>query len=98
LVTTCCITSEAEAKSRQAVRRALRSAGTVFVTGCAANLNARQFGELDPRVRPLVGTADDVAATLGAEPGGCADLASDVLARDHARAAAAERTRGFVKI
>src|SRR3979411_124264 len=61
VINTCCITSEAEAKSRQAVRRSLKTAEQVFVAGCAVNLESRQFGELDARVRPFVGAADDVA-------------------------------------
>ncbi len=97
LVTTCCITSEAEAKSRQSVRRSLRSARTVFVSGCAANLNAAQFADLDARVRPLVGSADDVATMLGGALGACADLGRDVLARERG-SGAASRTRGFVKV
>jgi threonylcarbamoyladenosine tRNA methylthiotransferase MtaB len=97
LVTTCCITGEAEAKSRQSVRRALRDARRVFVTGCAANLNAAQFAELDERVTVLTGTADDVAGALAGEVGSCADLEHDVLARDRA-SGAGERTRGFVKV
>ena len=41
VINTCCITSEAEAKSRQSVRRSLRARPTeVFVSGCAVNLNA----------------------------------------------------------
>ena len=42
VINTCCITCEAEAKSRQSVRRSLRAAPDrrVFVSGCAANLNA----------------------------------------------------------
>jgi threonylcarbamoyladenosine tRNA methylthiotransferase MtaB len=92
LINTCCITGEAEAKSRQAVRRSLRTAGEVRVAGCAVNLNPAQFGDIDPRVTPLVGTADQVAAELG----GCADLEHDVLARQPAWQAG--RTRGFVKV
>ena len=34
----CCVTNEALAKSRKAVRRAARTAGRVYVTGCGANL------------------------------------------------------------
>jgi threonylcarbamoyladenosine tRNA methylthiotransferase MtaB len=92
VVNTCCITSEAEAKSRQSVRRSLRTARTVYVSGCAANLNAGQFAEIDSRVRPLVGTAEEVAAGLG----GCADVQHDVLARE--APSRASRTRGFVKV
>ena len=65
VINTCCITAEAEAKSRQSVRRSLRSADQVLVAGCAVNLNAGQFAELDPRVRPFVGTADEVAVEMG---------------------------------
>ncbi|MGO9905596.1 MAG: hypothetical protein ACLPY3_07745 [Solirubrobacteraceae bacterium] len=51
VINTCCITSEAEAKSRQAVRRSLTSADRVLVAGCAVNLNGAQFAEIDERVR-----------------------------------------------
>jgi threonylcarbamoyladenosine tRNA methylthiotransferase MtaB len=101
VINTCCITAEAEAKSRQSVRRSLRSAHQVFVGGCAVNLNAGQFGEIDGRVTPFVGTADDVAAAMGAYDGlGCVDSDHDVLARERARGAGAPaaRTRGFVKV
>src|SRR3984957_9708393 len=91
VVNTCCITGEAESKSRQSVRRSLRSANEVYVAGCAANLNADQFAALDPRVRPFVGTADDVAGAMA-----CADTGSEVLALQPPEQAA--RTRGFVKV
>src|SRR5437763_798031 len=78
LINTCCITSEAEGKSRQSVRRSLKSARRVYVSGCAVNLDASRFAEIDPRVSALTGTADDVAAELG----GCVDLEHDVLARE----------------
>ncbi len=92
VINTCCITSEAEAKSRQSVRRSLKMAREVYVAGCAVNLNAGQFAEIDPSVRPFVGTADDVAAQLGS----CADLEHEVIARQTNERAA--RTRGFVKV
>ena len=89
VINTCCITGEAESKSRQSVRRSLKTAREVYVAGCAANLNARQFAEIDARVRPLVGTADEVAAALGGQLSGlaCADLAHSVWAapRNHPR-------------
>src|SRR5437660_12328941 len=78
VVNTCCITSEAEAKSRHSVRRSLRAAQRVYVSGCAANLNADQFTSIDERVTALTGTAEDVAGELG----GCVDLEHDVLARE----------------
>jgi threonylcarbamoyladenosine tRNA methylthiotransferase MtaB len=92
VINTCCITSEAEAKSRQSVRRSLKTAREVYVAGCAVNLNAGQFAEIDPNVKPFVGTADDVAAQLGS----CADLEHDVIARQTNEQAV--RTRGFVKV
>ncbi len=101
VINTCCITGEAEAKSRQSVRRSLRSAKSVYVSGCAVNLNRRQFDEIDPRVTPFVGTAEDVAAAIGGgEPGlACADLEHDLLTRERATPAEiAARTRGFVKV
>ncbi len=104
VINTCCITAEAEAKSRQSVRRSLRGAQQVFVGGCAVNLNPGQFGDIDERVTPFVGTADDVAAAMGAHDGlGCVDLDHDVLARERASGAPgaqapAARTRGFVKV
>jgi len=91
VINTCCITSEAEAKSRQSVRRSLRDAREVYVAGCAVNLNADQFAGLDARVTPFVGTADDVAEAMA-----CADTESEVLALVPAGQAA--RTRGFVKV
>jgi threonylcarbamoyladenosine tRNA methylthiotransferase MtaB len=97
VVNTCCITREAEAKSRQSVRRSLKRADSVYVTGCAANLDAGQFAEIDARVRPVTGIAEQVAAEVAAEVGGCADLDHDVLAREP-RAERASRTRGFVKV
>jgi threonylcarbamoyladenosine tRNA methylthiotransferase MtaB len=96
VINTCCITGEAEAKSRQSVRRSLRSASTVYVSGCAANLDAAQFEAIDPaRVTPLVGTADDVAQELS---GACADLGHDAIPSLRPPRAAETRTRGFVKV
>lgn len=91
VINTCCITSEAESKSRQSVRRSLKTAREVYVAGCAVNLNAREFADIDGAVRPFVGTADDVAASMA-----CADTGSEVLARQAPEQAA--RTRGFVKV
>jgi threonylcarbamoyladenosine tRNA methylthiotransferase MtaB len=50
VVNTCCVTAEAVAKSRKAVRRAARSAGRVVVTGCAANLDPAALGPLPATV------------------------------------------------
>jgi threonylcarbamoyladenosine tRNA methylthiotransferase MtaB len=92
VINTCCITGEAESKSRQSVRRSLKTARQVHVAGCAVNLNAAQFSAIDARVTPFVGTAEEVAAAVG----GCADLDHDVLARQPVHQA--QRTRGFIKV
>src|SRR3984885_7713442 len=81
VINTCCITSEAEAKSRQAVRRSLGTADQVLVAGCAVNLNGAQFREIDERVSAFVGTAEEVAGAMAAGRGACADLEHDVLPR-----------------
>jgi threonylcarbamoyladenosine tRNA methylthiotransferase MtaB len=96
VINTCCITGEAEAKSRQAVRRSLKTADQVLVAGCAVNLGRRQFEEIDPRVRAFVGTADEVATAMAEGLGGCADVDHDVLARRSAEQFS--RTRGFIKV
>ena len=89
VINTCCITGEAESKSRQSVRRSLKTVQEVYVAGCAANLNARQFADIDARVRPLVGTADEIAAAFGDQLSGlaCAEEAHSVWAapRNHPR-------------
>ena len=103
VINTCCITSQAEAKSRQAARRSLGRAQRVYVAGCAVNLNPRQFDQLDARVQPFVGTAEEVAAAIAgngspSDPAlACADVEHDVLVRRRAEPSA-ERTRGFVKV
>jgi threonylcarbamoyladenosine tRNA methylthiotransferase MtaB len=91
VINTCCITNEAESKSRQSVRRSLKTASEVYVAGCAVNLNPQQFADIDGAVRPFVGTADDVAASMA-----CADTDSQVLALQPSEHAT--RTRGFVKV
>jgi threonylcarbamoyladenosine tRNA methylthiotransferase MtaB len=96
VINTCCITGEAEAKSRQAVRRSLKTADRVLVGGCAVNLNGAQFREIDERVAAFVGTAEEVAGAMAADLGACADLEHDVLVR---RASPQlDRTRGFIKV
>jgi threonylcarbamoyladenosine tRNA methylthiotransferase MtaB len=69
VVNTCCVTAEAVAKSRKAVRRAARSAERVFVTGCAANLDGA-FADVAPNVTVVAArfehTPDVVAGAIGA--------------------------------
>src|SRR5580658_888461 len=79
VINTCCITGEAEAKSRQSVRRSLKSAREVYVGGCAVNLRAEQFAEIDAAVRPFTGTAEDVAQAMAGALGGCVDLEHEAV-------------------
>ena len=83
VINTCCITREAEAKSRQSVRRSLQSAREVYVGGCAANLHPQQFTDIDPAVRAFVGTADDVAQEIAGALGACADVDTEPLVGRH---------------
>ena len=109
VINTCCITREAEAKSRQSVRRSLQTAREVYVAGCAVNLRPAQFEEIDPGVKTFTGTAEEVAARMATpggaadgESGSCVDLEHEVPLGRAARAGddtwAGTRTRGFVKV
>jgi threonylcarbamoyladenosine tRNA methylthiotransferase MtaB len=89
LVNSCCVTNEAVAKSRKVAARAVRRAGQVVVTGCAASLPGEPFASLGPSVGVLPGSAESVAERLvgeGALPG---------CTRAETRAG---RVRAFVKI
>jgi threonylcarbamoyladenosine tRNA methylthiotransferase MtaB len=89
VLSTCCVTHEAVAKSRKAARRAARTARTVYVTGCAANLAGDAFAGLPARVKvvplPSERTAPFVAGDVGAI--GCAQAEARL-----------DRVRAFVKI
>src|SRR6202521_3717377 len=102
VINTCCITGEAEAKSRQSVRRSLKSAREVYVGGCAVNLRSAQFATIDPAVTAFIGTADEVAEAMAGALGACADLEHDVPPRQSKQGSpnvwSGGRTRGFVKV
>jgi threonylcarbamoyladenosine tRNA methylthiotransferase MtaB len=89
VVSTCCVTNEALAKSRKAAARAARTHARVYVTGCGANLSRDAFAELPPNVvvvgRRAEETAEFVATDVGAI--GCVN---DAVRLD--------RVRAFVKI
>ena len=88
VVNTCCVTHEAVSKSRQAVSRAARTHGRVYVTGCAANLRSA-FEQVAPNVSVIARPSEEVPAAVAGDVGaiGC------VQAR-----AGLERIRAFVKI
>jgi threonylcarbamoyladenosine tRNA methylthiotransferase MtaB len=88
VVNTCCVTHEAVSKSRQAVSRAARTHGRVYVTGCAANL-AGALEEVAPNVKVLAGPSEAAPATVAGDVGAIGCVRAD---------ARLERTRAFVKI
>jgi threonylcarbamoyladenosine tRNA methylthiotransferase MtaB len=88
VVNTCCVTHEAVSKSRQAVARAARSRGRVYVTGCAANLEGA-FSEVPEHVTVVSRSSEEMPAVVAGDVGaiGCVQAAPRL-----------ERTRAFVKI
>jgi threonylcarbamoyladenosine tRNA methylthiotransferase MtaB len=91
VVNTCCVTNEAVAKSRKAVRAALRGgAEHVYVTGCATRLGADALGAAaDARVTVVRETIEDAAERIARELGATACVGP---------APRLERTRAFVKV
>jgi threonylcarbamoyladenosine tRNA methylthiotransferase MtaB len=88
LINTCCVTHEAVRKSRAAARRAARSAGIVYITGCAANLPG-SFDGLPKNVRVLRGPSERSVAHVVESVGALGCVQADVRL---------ERVRAFVKI
>lgn len=89
VVNGCCVTAEAMAKTRRAVRRALREgAARVVVTGCAANVEGVDFETIDPRVsivaRPGEETPSAVVDLLAGL--GCRGGVPHAVERDRVRA------------
>ena len=56
VINTCCVTGEAESKSRQAIRKALKSGAKVAVMGCYSQLDPSALKEIGVSV--IVGTAE----------------------------------------
>ncbi len=88
VVNTCCVTHEAVSKSRQAVSRAARSHGHVYVTGCASNLEGA-FERAPANVEVIRRPSEEIAAAVGSAVGAIGCVQAD---------ARLERTRAFVKI
>ncbi|MBB4053502.1 threonylcarbamoyladenosine tRNA methylthiotransferase MtaB [Devosia subaequoris] len=63
IINSCAVTAEAVRQARQAVRRARRDnpEARIIVTGCAAQTEARSFGEMD-EVDLVIGNADKLKA------------------------------------
>ena len=89
VVSTCCVTNEAVAKSRKAVGRLARTHGRVYVTGCAANLRHDAFEGVAENVVVIRRRAEETPAAVAGHVGaiGCV--------QDDARL---DRVRAFVKV
>ena len=94
IINTCAVTSEAERQARQAIRRLGREqpGKKIIVTGCAAQVNAKQFADM-PEVTRVIG--NDLK--LKAETWGAAQtdrvVVNDIFA---ARETAGHLVKGFV--
>ncbi len=103
VVNTCCITGEAEKKSRKRVRRMLDGVGDdglVFVTGCGASNDPAQYASIDERVTVLPGAASLAASAIVEAADSLAGLGCRGPAPGVAPGArsASKRTRAFVKV
>jgi threonylcarbamoyladenosine tRNA methylthiotransferase MtaB len=89
VISTCCVTNEALAKSRKAAARAARTHARVYVTGCGANLSGDAFAQLPSNVVVVAKRAEETAAAVATDVGaiGCTN--------DEVRL---DRVRAFVKI
>lgn len=88
IVNTCCVTHEAVSKSRQAVSRASRRHGRVYVTGCAANLDGA-FTQAAANVTVVSARSEELPDAVARDVGAIGCVQSE---------ARLERTRAFVKI
>ncbi|MFL5954393.1 MAG: MiaB/RimO family radical SAM methylthiotransferase [Gaiellaceae bacterium] len=88
VISTCCVTKEAVAKSRKAAARAARTHERVYVTGCAANL-VDAFAGLPGNVTVVAKRSEDTAAFVAGDVGaiGCVQASARI-----------DRVRAFVKI
>ncbi len=112
LVNTCTVTSTADQKSRQAVRRARRTNpdAEIVVTGCSVQVGREAFEAADPAARLVDNRAKDgllreLAAFLepGSAPGRRLDRALPTLSGVEIDGvadgrASVERTRAFIKV
>src|SRR5262245_19346679 len=88
VISTCCVTREAVAKSRKAARQAARSAGRVYLTGCAANLPG-SFDDLPPNVTVVALPSERTASFVAGDVGAIGCVGAD---------ARLDRVRAFVKV
>jgi threonylcarbamoyladenosine tRNA methylthiotransferase MtaB len=88
VVNTCCVTHEAVRKSRQAARRAARTASRVYVTGCGARLPGA-FRGLPANVTVVTLPAERTAVFVAGDVGAIGCVRADV---------GLDRVRAFVKV
>jgi threonylcarbamoyladenosine tRNA methylthiotransferase MtaB len=89
VISTCCVTNEAVAKSRKAAARAARTHARVYVTGCGANLQGDPFAGLPGNVAVVAKHSAETAAFVAGDVGAIGCVQSD---------ARQDRVRAFVKI
>jgi threonylcarbamoyladenosine tRNA methylthiotransferase MtaB len=88
VVNTCCVTNEAVRKSRQAAARAARTHRRVYVTGCAANLEAA-FAGLPGNVTVVSRRSEETPAFVAGDVGAIGCVQAD---------ARLDRVRAFVRV
>jgi threonylcarbamoyladenosine tRNA methylthiotransferase MtaB len=89
VISTCCVTNEAVAKSRKAAARAARTHDRVYLTGCAASLPGGAFAGLPANVTVVARRSEDTAAFVAGDVGAIGCVQAD---------ARLDRVRAFVKI
>ncbi len=89
VISTCCVTNEAVAKSRKAAARAARTHARVYVTGCGANLQGDAFANLPENVTVVAKRSEETAAFVAGDIGAIGCVQAD---------ARIDRVRAFVKI
>jgi threonylcarbamoyladenosine tRNA methylthiotransferase MtaB len=89
VISSCCVTNEALAKSRKAAARAARTHRRVYVTGCGANLAGDGFAGLPSNVIVVGRSAEETPAFVAGDVGaiGCVQSVARL-----------DRVRAFVKI
>src|SRR5881227_1947810 len=89
VISTCCVTNEAVAKSRKAAARAARTHRRVYVTGCGANLGHDAFRGLPENVVVVAKRSEETAQFVAGDVGAIGCVQAD---------ARLDRVRAFVKI
>jgi len=89
VISTCCVTNEAVAKSRKAAARAARTHARVYVTGCGANLAQNAFAQLPDNVVVIANRAEETVDAVATDVGAIGCVNDDVRV---------DRVRAFVKI